>query len=97
MKNYWVFYAIKKKKIFFYKMYLILAEGYKNACVYFLRVRKIGKIWRNMKNIQDGLGVKNMSDLILKEIYSIYQKNLTKEQKNKKTQNDWKRNFWKFW
>ena len=77
-----------KKKFFFYKMYLILAEGYKNACVYFLRVRKIGKIWRNMKNIQDGLGVKNMSDLILKEIYSIYQKNLTKEQKNKKTQND---------
>ena len=34
-----------------------------------------------MKNVQDGLGVKNMSDLIIKEIYGIYErKNLTKEQ-----------------
>ena len=34
-----------------------------------------------MKNVHKGLGVKNMSDLILKEIYSIYEtKNLTKEQ-----------------
>ena len=34
-----------------------------------------------MKNLQDGLGVKNISDLILKEIYGIYgTKNLTKEQ-----------------
>ena len=33
-----------------------------------------------MKNVQDGLGVKNMPDLILKEIYGIYEtKNLTKE------------------
>ena len=56
-------------------MYLISAEGYKSAGVYFL------KIWANMKNVQDGLGVKNMSDLILKEIYGIYEtKNLTKEQ-----------------
>ena len=34
-----------------------------------------------MKNVQDGLGVKNMTDLILKEIYGIYEtKNLTKDQ-----------------
>ena len=34
-----------------------------------------------MKNVHQGLGVNNMSDLNLKEIYSIYQtKNLTKEQ-----------------
>ena len=34
-----------------------------------------------MKNVHKGLGVKNMSDLILKEIYSIYEtKNLTEEQ-----------------
>ena len=26
-----------------------------------------------MKNVQDGLGVKNMPDLILKEIYGIYE------------------------
>ena len=72
----------KKKKKKIYKMYLILTEGYKNACVYFLRVRKIDKIWAHMKNVQDGFGVKNMSDLILKEIYGIYEKKNTKEQKN---------------
>ena len=34
-----------------------------------------------MKNVQDGLRVKNMSDLILKEIYGIDEKkHLTKEQ-----------------
>ena len=34
-----------------------------------------------MKNVQNALVVKNICDLILKEIYSIYEtKNLTKEQ-----------------
>ena len=62
-------------------MYLILTKGYENSGVHFLRVRKNGKIWTSMKNILNGLGVKNMSDLILKEIYDIYEtKNLTKEQ-----------------
>ena len=33
-----------------------------------------------MKNIHDSLGVKNMSDLVFKEIYGSYRtKNLTKE------------------
>ena len=33
----------------------------------------------NMKNVQDGLGVQNISDLVLKEIYVIYkQKSLRK-------------------
>ena len=43
-----------------------------------------------MKNIGDGLGVKNISDLVLKEIYGIYEKKqLTKEQiKNFKMKND---------
>ena len=43
-----------------------------------------------MKNIEDGLGVKNISDLVLKEIYGIYEKKqLTKEQiKNFKMKND---------
>ena len=56
-----------------YKMYLISAEGYKNAGVHILRVRKTGKIWASMKNVQDVLGVKNMSNVILKEIYGIYE------------------------
>ena len=34
-----------------------------------------------MKNGQDGWGVQNISDLVLKEIYGVYKtKNLTKEQ-----------------
>ena len=62
-------------------MYLISVEGYKNAGVNILIIKKTGKLWTRMKNVQDGLGVKNMPDLILKEIYGIYEiKNLTKEQ-----------------
>ena len=62
-------------------MYLISAEGYKNARVHVLMKKKAGEIWASMKNVQDGFGVKNMSDLILKEIYGIYEiKNVTKEQ-----------------
>ena len=61
-----------------YKMYLISAEGYKSAAVHILRVRKTGEIWSSMKDEHKGLGVKNMSDLLLKEIYGIYEtKNLT--------------------
>ena len=62
-------------------MYLISAEGYKNADLHFLRVKKIDKIWESIKNTKDGRGVKSMSDLILKEIYDICEtKNLTEEQ-----------------
>ena len=49
-------------------MYLISAERYKNACVHVLRIRKTGKIWVSMKNVHNVLGVKNMPDLVLKEI-----------------------------
>ena len=62
-------------------MYLISGEGYKNATVYILIIRKNGKIWVSMKNVHNGLGVKNMSDLVLKEIYGIYKrKNLINKQ-----------------
>ena len=62
-------------------MYLISAEGYKNADVHFLRVTKTGEIWVSMKNVHKGLGLKNMSDLVLKEIHGIFEtKNPTKEQ-----------------
>ena len=62
-------------------MYLISAEEYKNAGVHFLRVRKTGEIQLSMKDVHKGLGVKNMTDLILKEIYSIHEtKKLTNKQ-----------------
>ena len=48
-------------------MYLISAEVYKNAGVYFLKIRKTDEIWASMKDSGEGLGVKNISDLALKE------------------------------
>ena len=98
VKNYQTFYEIKKFYFIFciHKMYLISAEGYKNAGVHFLRVRKTGEIWSSMKDVHKGLGVKNMSDLILKEIYGIYEtKNLTNKQIQKYKMTE--RNFWKIW
>ena len=80
VKNYHTFYKIKKFYFIFcaYKMYLISAEGYKNAGVHFLRVIKTGEIWVSMKNVHKGLGVKNISDLVLNEIRGVYKtKNLT--------------------
>ena len=63
-----------------YKMYLISAERYENANVKTLS-EKNGHIWVRMKYVQNGLGVTNMSDLILKELYGIYKtKNPTKEE-----------------
>ena len=49
--------------------------------MHFLRVRKTGEIWLSMKDVHKGVSVKNMSDLILKEISSIYE---TKKLTNKK-------------
>ena len=61
-------------------MYLISAQGYTNANVNILKIRKTGEIWVTMKDIGDGLGVTNIPDLVLKEIYGIYEKRkLTKE------------------
>ena len=74
VKNIFLFFCI-------YKMYLISAEGYKNAGVDLLIIKKAGEIWTIMKDIQNGLGVQNISDLVLKEICGIYKtKILTKEQ-----------------
>ena len=62
-------------------MNLISAKGYKNANIHCLKMRKTGELWISMKDVGDGLGVKNISDLVLKEIYGIYEKRkLTKEE-----------------
>ena len=64
-----------------YKMYLISTEGYKNAEVDFLNIKTASGIWVNMKDVGSGMGVKNISDLVLKEIYGICgTKNPTKQQ-----------------
>ena len=64
-----------------YKMYLISAEGYKNAEVDAKIVRKTGEIWAGTKDVRSGMGVKNISDLVLKELCGVLKtKNPTKEQ-----------------
>ena len=63
-----------------YKIYLISAEGYINADFRFLKIRKTDEIWVSMIDIGQGLGVKNISDLVLKYIYGIYGEKLTKEE-----------------
>ena len=74
-KNGWVIYKIINhfmeivKKYFFLlyiKMYLISAERYKNANVAFLTIKTNNEIWASMKDIGSGIGVKNISDLVLK-------------------------------
>ena len=52
-------------------MYLISAERYKNANVEFLTIKTTSEIWVNMKDVGSGMGVKNIFDLILKEIHGI--------------------------
>ena len=45
-----------------YKMYLISAEGYKNAKVDFLTTKITSEIWVSMKDVGSSMGVKNISD-----------------------------------
>ena len=54
-----------------YKMYLISAEGYKNANITFLAIKTTSEIWVSMKDVGSGIGVKNISYLVLK-IYIWY-------------------------
>ena len=57
-----------------YKMYLLSSEGYKNAKVYFWAIKTTGKMWVNMKHVGSSMDVENISDLVLKEIYGIYER-----------------------
>ena len=60
-------------------MDVISMEGYEYAKVICLKTKN-GDLWVIMKRVKDGLGVKNMSDLVLKEIYGAHGKNFTKEE-----------------
>ena len=43
--------------------------------------KKTSEIWANMKDVGSGMGAKNISDLVLKEIYGTCEtKNPTKNQ-----------------
>ena len=64
-----------------YKMYLTSPKRYKNAKVDFLTIKATSEIWLSMKNVGSGMAVKNISDLVLKEIYGICETKIL--QKNK--------------
>ena len=60
-------------------MSLISAKAYENAKVHSIQVKN--DLLVSMKDVVNGWGVKNISDLVLKEIYGIYEeKKLTKEE-----------------
>ena len=67
--------------MFIYKIDLISAEGYKNA--HCLKIRKTDELWVGMKDVGFGLGVTSISDLVLKEIRGIYQKNELPKERTK--------------
>ena len=54
---------------------LISIEAYENAKVICLK-NKNGDLSVIMKDVKDGLGVKNISDLVIKEIYGAYGKKI---------------------
>ena len=45
-----------------------------------LKVKK--DFWVSMKDVRNGLGVKNLSDLVLKEIQGICEKKKTNKKRN---------------
>ena len=47
-------------------MSLISVEWYENAGVKVLKIKETDEIWPSMKHVRDGLGVKSISDLVLK-------------------------------
>ena len=59
-------------------MNLISAEGYTNAKVHFLKIEETDELWIKIKDVGDGLGVKNIPELVLKEIYGVYGKKIKK-------------------
>ena len=59
--------------------------------MYLISAETKSKIWLSMKNLHDGLDIKNMSDIVLKEIYDKYgRKNLADNEikKYKMTERD---------
>ena len=54
-------------------MSLISGEEYKNTGVFYLIIKETDELWVSIKDVGDGLGVKNIPDLVLKEIQGIYE------------------------
>ena len=61
-------------------MDLISAKAYENAKVHTIQVKN--DLWVSMKDVGNGLGVKNISDLVLKEIQGICEKKKINKERN---------------
>ena len=60
--------------LYIYKMYLIPAEGYTNAWVHILSIKKTGDICASMKNVHYGLGVKTCWFSFKRNTWQIWNK-----------------------
>ena len=68
----------------FYKMVVITVEKYVNSGVHTITIKNKNLFWVKMIEMQKGLGLKNMPNLIKKEICGICEtKNPAEEQKKK--------------
>ena len=75
-------------------MDLISAKGYENAGVNLLKIEGADEFRVSMKDVGVGLGVKSISDLVLKEIQGIYEKKINKRRKwLKENFVNWKMNW----
>ena len=62
-------------------MVAITVQAYADARVYSIKVGNRELFWVEMTDVQKGLGIKNISDLVRKEIQGIFEtKSLTKKQ-----------------
>ena len=61
-----------------------IANNYADSRVHTITVKNEELFWVKMIDVQNGLGLKNISDLLRKEMYGIFEtKNITKEQKKR--------------
>ena len=67
-----------------YKMVIITIEAYRDAKIHKIKVGNRKLFWVTMRDVQDGLGLKNIPDLVRKKLQGIFEsKNFTEEQKRK--------------
>ena len=63
------------------KMFKTSAETYADAKVHTIAMGNRRLFWVRINDVQDGLGIKNISDLVRKEIHGIFEtKSPTKDQ-----------------
>ena len=59
----------KKRFLYIIRMVIITTEAYENAKVHTIKVNNKKLFWVNMTDVQDGLDIKNISDLVREEIF----------------------------